>query len=369
MTRKILFLLLFLNFHIGFSQQNQLSENTQVSIISVGLADQVYELYGHTALRIKDSKSSIDMVYNYGMFDFATENFMLKFAKGNLQYFAAAYPYSDFEYSYKLDNRSIYEQVLDISLQEKQNLFDKLNASLQSKDKYYTYKFIDRNCTTKVIDIVNSVLKNKPIKKLNINNATYREVLNPYVENHFFYKLGINIIFGEKVDHQASTIFLPLDLMENLKKTSYQNKALISETKTVFEAKRPFTIYFWDSIYFLIGVLLLFVIINKKATNIIYFSVLGTIGLVFILMSLYSFHKELYWNYNVLMLNPLLLVLVYFVFTNNKKWIKRITSICIILLGIYTFYMFGKVHLWIVLPIIIANFVILIRLYLKNKIT
>ena len=135
MTRKIIFLLLFLNFYIGFSQKNQLSENTQVSIITVGLADQVYELYGHTALRIKDSKSSIDLVYNYGMFDFATENFILKFAKGNLQYFAAAYPYSDFEYSYKLDNRSIYEQILNISLQEKQNLFDKLNASLHSKDK------------------------------------------------------------------------------------------------------------------------------------------------------------------------------------------------------------------------------------------
>ena len=366
MTKKILFLLFFIQFSIGYCQQSPISENTKISIITIGIADEVYALYGHTALRIQDSKSGIDLVYNYGMFDFATENFVAKFAKGNLQYYAAAYPYADFEYNYREENRSIYEQVLDLSLLEKQNLFNKLSMSLLPENTFYTYKFIDRNCTTKVIDIVNEVLENKAIVKKNINSSTYREVLFPYASIHFYEQLGINIIFGQKVDNQATTIFLPLDLYDNLKIISYKNKPLISETNTVFEANRTTPFSYLDSIYSLIAILLLFVILNKKATNIIYFSVLGFMGLFFSVMSIYSFHKELFWNYNILLFNPLFLFLVFFMIKNNVKWVKKLSLIGLLFLGSYSFYMIGKIHFVIVLPIIIATVILLFRLFLKK---
>ena len=367
MIKKILSLLFFIQFSIGYCQQSPISENTKISIITIGLADEVYALYGHTALRIQDSKSNIDLVYNYGMFDFSTENFVAKFAKGNLQYYAAAYPYADFEYNYIEENRSIYEQVLNLSTLEKQNLFDKLNTSLLPENTFYTYKFIDRNCTTKVIDVVNEVLENKPIVKQNINTSTYREVLFPYAKNHFYEQLGINIIFGKKVDNQATTIFLPLDLYDNLKVISHKNKPLVSETNIIFEANRSTPISYLDSIYSLIAILLLFVILNKKATNIIYFSFLGLIGLVFSLMSIYSFHKELFWNYNILLLNPLFLLLVFFIIKNNTKWIKKWSLICLLFLGSYCLYMIGKIHFIIVLPSIISTAIILFRLVLKKQ--
>ena len=189
MLKRFLFLICFLYFNSVFSQQTSTTENNlNVSILTVGTADESHSLYGHTALRIKDTNVHTDIVYNYGMFDFDTENFILKFVKGDLQYYAAAYPFDDFEYSYRLENRSIYEQVLNLSPQEKQLLSYKLNANLYSEDRLYTYKFIDRNCTTKVIDIVNEVLENKPIIKKNIDSKTYRDVLYPYAENHFFQK-------------------------------------------------------------------------------------------------------------------------------------------------------------------------------------
>ena len=363
----MLFLFCFIHFSVGYCQQSPISENTKISIITIGLADEVHSLYGHTALRIQDYKSNIDLVYNYGMFDFTTENFVAKFTKGDLQYYAAAYPYADFEYNYREDNRSIYEQVLDLSFLEKQTLFSKLNTSLLPENTFYTYKFIDRNCTTKVIDIVNEVLENKPIVKKNINSSTYREVLYPYAENHFYEQLGINLIFGQKVDNQANTIFLPLDLYDNLKIISHKNKPLVSETNTVFEANRATPISYLDSIYSLIVILFLFVVLNKKITNIIYFSVLGIIGLLFSFMSIYSFHKELFWNYNVLLLNPLFLFLVFFMIKNNTKWIKKLSLIGLLFLGSYSFCMIEKIHFVIVLPIIIATFIILLRLILKKQ--
>jgi hypothetical protein len=366
MIKRVLLLCLCFFFNLCFSQQINITQNTKISILTVDTADEVHSIYGHTALRIKDPNSNFDQVYNYGMFDFATENFALKFVKGDLQYFAATYSYQDFEYSYRLDKRSIYEQVLSISIQEKQQLFDKLNASLSSDDKYYTYKFIDKNCTTKVIDIVNDVLDGNPIIKKNIDQKTYRDVLFPYVENHFYEKLGINIIFGKKVDRKATKLFLPLDLYDNLKVIEYKNKPLVAETSTLFDAHRTKPSFsFFDSIYSLLTVLILIIVLNKKAIYILYFLLLGLIGLLFSIIGLYSFHQEVLWNYNILLLNPLLLLLAFFMIQNNNKWIKKTSFIALLFLGIYIIYMLNKIHLMIVLPIVVTNAILLLRLIIK----
>lgn len=362
MVKKILFLLYIFCFTSGFSQQNTIPDYLTISILTVGTADESHSLYGHTALRIIDNTNHTDLVYNYGMFDFTTENFILKFIKGDLQYFAAAYPYADFEYNYREENRSIYEQGLNLSQDEKLSLQAKLASTLLSEDRLYTYKFIDRNCTTKVIDIINDVLKEKVITKKNIDSKTYRDVLFPYTENHFFQKLGINIIFGTKVDNTANTIFLPFDLKNNLEKTSYKNKPIVAETKTIFEANRKPTIAFWDSIYVLITVLLLIVVFNKKTINISYLLVLGILGLMFSVIGLYSLHRELLQNYNVLLFNPLFLILIFFILKNNKIWVKRIIKLCLVCIGIYIVYMFNKTHFIIVLPIIITTSILLLRL-------
>ncbi|MGH2665100.1 DUF4105 domain-containing protein [Flavobacterium sp.] len=366
MSKKLLFLF-FLSFSLnGFSQYSPITENTKVSILTVDVADESHTLYGHTALRIQDATNHFDAIYNYGMFDFRTENFILKFAKGDLQYYAASYSYDDFEYSYQIENRSVYEQSLNISLAEKQQIFDKLNTSINSEDRFYTYKFIHRNCTTKIIDVVNSVLKNNPIKNTLHKEESYRDVLFPYANNHFYMQLGINIIFGSKVDDQAATLFLPLDLMNVLENTSYNNKPLVSEIKTNFKANRTSTFSFLDSIYSLIIVLALFVILNKKAANCLYFFILGLIGLLFSTIGLFSFHEELLWNYNVLLFNPLFLLLVFFILRNNTKWVKKISLISLLFLGSYVVYMFSKVHLIIVLPFVLATGIQLARLAFKK---
>lgn len=367
MMKRLLFLYFLFTFNFSFSQQNYVTDHTVVSILTVGTADESHSLYGHTALRIKDTQTHTDVVYNYGMFDFATANFALKFIKGDLQYFAAAYPYADFEYNYRFENRSIYEQVLNLSFEEKQSLYLKLNTTLYSENKFYTYKFIDRNCTTKVIDLVNDVLVNHPIVKKNGEKKSYRSILFPYVENHFYQQLGINIIFGQKVDRQATTLFLPLDLYQNLEKISYKNKPLVSETNILFEANRTTPFSFWDSIYSYSCILMLFVVLNTKITNAIYFFILGIIGLLFTLIGLHSFHQEVLWNYNILLFNPIFLVLPFFIFKEKTIWIKRISWMGLFLIGIYIVFLIDKIHLKIMLPMVISTTIILFRIALKSS--
>ena len=89
-------------------------------------------------------KIILDVVYNYGAFDFRTPNFVAKFAKGDLQYFAIAHSFTDFMDEYTYEKRSVFEQELIISLHYKQKLFDNLNNTIASEERYYTYKFIDQ---------------------------------------------------------------------------------------------------------------------------------------------------------------------------------------------------------------------------------
>lgn len=165
MFKKALFILLFLSGFIGFSQSLALSKDAKISILTCGLGNETYSYFGHTGIRVLDPENNFDVVYNYGTFDFRTPNFVLKFAKGDLQYFATVHSYADFFNEYTYEKRSIYEQELLISQDLKQKLFNELNAVLDSDERYYTYKFIDKNCTSMVVDVVNKTLGGNVISK------------------------------------------------------------------------------------------------------------------------------------------------------------------------------------------------------------
>jgi hypothetical protein len=76
------------------SAQPVLSEQTQISLLTCSPSDKAaYTLYGHTAVRVRgqivaDSlhKDNMDIVFNYGVFDFSRPNFIYRFAKGETDY-------------------------------------------------------------------------------------------------------------------------------------------------------------------------------------------------------------------------------------------------------------------------------------------
>ncbi|TPD69778.1 lipoprotein N-acyltransferase Lnb domain-containing protein [Flavobacterium microcysteis] len=366
---RLFFLLLLLAFPLskGFSQSAILSDSAKISILTIGTANESHTLYGHTGLRVLDEQRGLDIVYNFGYFDFNTPYFLAKFVKGDLQYFVATNPYADFEYSYREENRSIYEQELNLSKIQKQKLLEELNKTLYSDERFYTYKFIDRNCTTMVIDKVNDVLGSKIITTKKPVTVTYREILNPYLSSNFFQKLGINIIFGPKTDRKAEVLFLPLELMDVLKTTVYNGKPLVTETKTVFEAKPVKTISYWNNIYVFSALILLIVVLKNNTVYLTYFTILGLLGVFLSLVGFYSFHEEVCWNYNVLLFNPSLLLLVYFYKKKNRKWISNLALFNLACIAIYLVVIINKAQLLLFMSLLITSTIILAKWARKNK--
>lgn len=364
MIKKIL-VVLFLIFHfVVFSQSAPLSENASVSIFTCGRGNELYTTFGHTAIRIKDSINNLDVVYNYGAFDFRTGNFYLKFVKGDLQYFMNASSYDDFIFEYQSENREVIEQTLNLPLTKKQELFDDLNAALYSDARYYTYKFIDRNCTTMVVEKINKTLGSELIKKIDDQSISYRALLYPFFENHFYYKLGINIIFGAKTDHDAVKLFLPVELMHSLDKAKWDGKPLVTKTETIVKgAELDSSFSFVNSIYFIILVLLLITLTNKRPVFLTYLFVTGILGLFLSLVGFYSLHKEVLWNYNALVFNPLFLILPFL----KGNWYRKTLLIGMAFTGIYLIAMLTKPHLLLMLPFIVVSSYMQVKLLLKDK--
>lgn len=351
----------------SFAQNIVLSENARVSVITCDTGNESYSLFGHTAIRITDLNNNFDVVYNYGAFDFTTPNFVAKFTKGDLQYFAVANKFEDFMNQYNYEKRSVYEQELNVPLAYKQKLLDNLTTALSSSESYYTYKFIDKNCTSMVVDILNKTLGSKIIVKKTDTDITYRSILYPYFDNSFYEKLGTSIIFGKKVDEYGTKIFLPLELQKSLKLIQFENHLLCKESKTLLDIKKEATSSVWDNFYTYAFLLLFIVLINKRGIDLFYFSIMGLLGIFFLFVGFYSDHLELSNNYNILLFNPTLLVLFYFMLTNKKKWSVNLAVLNMLFLVVYLVVMIHKIHLLIVLPLILTSVVVLAKTVFRNS--
>ena len=366
--RKAVFILLsFFSLNSGFGQNLPLSEKARISVITCGLGNETYSYFGHTAIRVKDTLNNIDVVYNYGAFDFRTPNFVAKFAKGDLQYFAVVHSYTDFIRDYTEEKRSVYEQELLIDQDFKQKIFDNLNANLLTENRYYTYKFIDKNCTSMVVDIINNSLNQEVITKKEDVDKTYRSILFPYFDGHFYEKLGTSIIFGTKVDQLGTKIFLPFELKKSLEKSVFQNRLLAGKSNTILNFEKETPTSWWNNIYSYIILLALIIFINKRFVDKIYLFILSVMGIFFVFMGFYSLHQELAMNYNILLFSPFLLILIILSAMNNKKGTYQLAVLHLILLITYTFFIINKAYFFIILPIIITSGVVLARVAIRNK--
>jgi hypothetical protein len=145
MYKKRLSVLLILLLFVIYPFQAKtftLSKQAKISVLTCGPNEEVYALYGHTAIRVKDPAFKIDLVFNYGVFSFNTPHFVYRFAKGETDYMLYPFKFRSFFEEYKKEQRSIYGQDLNLTQKEKQQLFDFLvwNAKAGGRENCFPGK-------------------------------------------------------------------------------------------------------------------------------------------------------------------------------------------------------------------------------------
>ena len=159
MHRFFTLILLFLLSFAGVAAQGEgLSvpdgDELEVSLLTCTPGKKIYELYGHTAVRVKDLRNGEDWVFNYGMFSFKQPNFVARFVAGKTDYQLGVEPMEHFLAVYRRDGRGVDEQVLRLTANEKERIFKTLLTESLPENATYRYNFLYNNCTTRAIDLI-----------------------------------------------------------------------------------------------------------------------------------------------------------------------------------------------------------------------
>lgn len=376
MIKKYTFLLLLFFFFLPITAQTQLSKNAEISIVTAGPGEELYEAFGHSAIRIKDPNLNLDLIYNYGVFDFNRPNFYTDFAKGNMIYSLARYDFKYFLASYKRDNRWLKQQILNLSQQEKHAFFSFLENNALPKNRDYLYDPYFDNCATKLRDITKMVLGDKVSFKDDYleNELTFRELTNHEIHWNTWGSFGLNLIAGIKLDQKVKPdehLFLP-----DYTYKAFKNAKLISENTTQdlvkkedillnFKEKQPKTEKFSPFLIFcLLALIVIFITYKdykrKKRTKLldfVLFFTTGLIGCILFFLWFFSSHSTAPNNFNILWAFPVNLVIGFLLLKNNikTKWLNiyikfLLISIAIIpILWIIQIQVFPKV----IIPLLI----------------
>ncbi len=188
-----------------------LSDSSRISLLTCSSGNELYSIFGHSAIRVSDPIRSLDIVFNYGTFDFYDPNFYPNFVRGHLNYILSVSPYREFKQSYVEEGRWIWEQRLNINLNEKQHLFDSLLINYRPENRYYPYDFFGDNCATRIRDIfVKRVSREITFDYSSFEKGkSFRQLLMPNLARSQWAKLGINLLLGLPADHHGNICTYP----------------------------------------------------------------------------------------------------------------------------------------------------------------
>jgi hypothetical protein len=320
------------------------NDNIEITLLTCSSGKETFSAWGHTAIRVVDKKAKIDVVYNFGIFDFNTPNFYGKFIKGKLNYQLGIHDTFHFYKSYERENRQIVEQKLNITEEEKIKIINRLVYLSQPKNRYYLYRFAGKNCTTEVrnliLENISTNFKNSPTEK------TQREELNEFLSGRLWLKFSMSLIMGYKIDKKIDSyesMFLPNYLCRELRNFKVGDESII-EKETIFNQvvdpyKSNYPSLANPIFTFLLLLIIVLLFISKYLQNTVLF-ITGLTGLVVLLVSLITEHPELQYNLNLLWLNPLYILMV-FKFNKRPKLkigiVYLIQSLIIVMIPIWIF--------------------------------
>lgn len=348
---------------LSWCQTVTLTVQAEVSIITCGPDDnELYAAFGHSAIRVYDPANRIDYAYNYGVFDFDQPNFYLNYTRGLLLFKLGVYSYPDFVNSYRYFNRWVTEQVLDLSVEQKQAIFDFLEWNALPENETYRYDYFYNNCANKVRDVFVQILGGS----INFDDAyidthyTIRQLTDLYLQDHPWGDLGIDICLGLPMDKRATPydyMFLPDYVMHGFDHaTIARNGEVVPAVKEkipvfVNTPKPPHRapVHPWTAFGAIVAIAALLSILDYRRKRLslwfdgFLFGVTGATGLLLLMLWTLTDHAAAANNFNLLWALPTNLVIFFALF---GRW-KRAAKKYFVAVGILSLFLLAG---WTLLP-------------------
>ncbi len=305
------------------------SADIRASLITCYPGPEVYELYGHEAIRIHgidDNGLPFDSVWNYGVFDFTRPNFVYRFVKGETDYMLAGYPFVWFMEDYRRRGSKVVEQDLNFDEESTRRLRKLLQEESLPQNCTYRYNYILDNCATRVADRVSEAAGDSIIYKTTPRFTSFRNGMRYYNRNYPWYQFGIDLVLGPGLDagnySVQKELYLPLELKRIMaQSTFYDGSPVVSPERILSEGKGDMTLPptpFWLSplaaTLLILIVSISIVLISFRLKKIIkwwwaiFYTLLGLPGCLIFFLYFFSVHTATSPNLMIIWLNPLQLL-------------------------------------------------------------
>ncbi|MFR3188327.1 MAG: DUF4105 domain-containing protein [Phocaeicola sp.] len=188
-------------------------DSIRFSLLTCEPGDEIYALFGHTALRYQNFTDKTDVVFNYGMFSFRTPNFIYRFVKGETDYQLGITPYPYFESEYAMRGSSVYQQELNLTADEKRCLLNRLKENYRPENRIYRYNYFYDNCTTRARDQVEQSIRGKVVYPGEATAHSFRSIIHEFTGSSPWNQLGIDLCLGAEADEKINKrlqMFSPL---------------------------------------------------------------------------------------------------------------------------------------------------------------
>ena len=306
----------------------------RVSVITIGQGDQVFERFGHNALRIQDPVAGTDLSYNWGMFSFDEPDFLRRFLSGDTRYWVEAIPTAWLLDHYAKADRQSEEQVLRLTPDQASRVAALAAENALPENRYYRYDYFLDNCSTRVRDLLDRALNGTLQRRFDAIRTewTYRSESVRLTERSYFAQSGIDIALGPRADLPLTaweSMFIPMRLRDDLRDVTVPGPdglavPIVAAERVLYQAQRApeaaerrgLALGAWGPILAVWMLLLTHwsaltrrrTRVTAAAMTVIWYGGTGVLGVALAGMWLGSAHVFWYDNLNLLLLSPLGLV-------------------------------------------------------------
>lgn len=314
-------------------------DSVEISLLTCSPHEEIYSLYGHTAIRIHNLQNGEDIAVNYGMFSFSKPYFVLRFIFGLTDYEMGIGSFSAFCRQYEHYGSSVMQQVLNLTNEEKLRIINAININYLPENSVYRYNYFYDNCTTRAVDMLTKNLSNAHVAFAGEGqeNASFREMVRYCTRNHPWYTFGNDMLLGVKADCNTSKRewqFLPANAMSDFDKASIMGddgsrRPLVSRKETVVQegnqvTEKEFPLRPRDVFLVLLTLTVAITLIEAVSKKVLWgydallMLLCGLAGIVLFMM-LFSQHPTVRLNMNLLLLNPLPLFFIWRMINRARK--------------------------------------------------
>ena len=311
---------------VNAQQLMERMDSIEISLLTCSPHEEVYSLYGHTAIRYVDKRRGQDLVFNYGVFNYAAPHFVLRFIFGLTDYELGVTPIRPFMRYYEEWGSQITEQVLNLTNKEKLQITEALSLNLRPENRIYRYNYFYDNCSTHPRNVIENNLDGSvnyaPRKDY---ERSFREMIHDKANHHPWVKMGSDMLLGFNADWkttQREQEFLPENLMFDFEHATIteagETRPLVKETRIILPqgtqiVEEDFPLSPLACFLILLAVTLALTAWEiKKKKDLWWFDavlmlLMGIAGCLLTVM-LFSLHPATSTNLQILLLNPLHLV-------------------------------------------------------------